>query len=390
MMSEISYYASLRGFSEQPALPNARDTSAFAVLMVFGTSTLNVVDGKWTLSDEKSDRGGVVKNQNGAGAEGTINITETKMRMNNISRGFTGGTVTLNGVDMTITGSDNGINGCSLHVKNSTRNISDGTGRALTINGSDDVVEDSVLDFSGNKEADILFRSDNSLSLDTKSIVRSCEVIVANGVTTANINGTVITGTEENKTVVSVEEGKVTAIPANANVIVTAKDGTETYKALVDAVSEAQDGDTIKLLKDVEIAGQITVDKALTIDGNGHSITAKGAWSADEDKKYMLLVTADNVTVKDTTFKGNGKAFFGLQFYCAKNGKIEDLAFENFKLGLNINDSQVTAKGMIENNQIVWNGINVSFGKNIASLASRGCPSGIRAQERRCERFDQD
>lgn len=72
MMSEISYYASLRGFSEQPALPNARDTSAFAVLMVFGTSTLNVVDGKWTLSDEKSDRGGVVKNQNGAGAEGTI------------------------------------------------------------------------------------------------------------------------------------------------------------------------------------------------------------------------------------------------------------------------------------------------------------------------------
>lgn len=77
----------------------------------------------------------------------------------------------------------------------------------------------------------------------------------------------------------------------------------------------------------------------------------------------MLLVTADNVTVKDTTFKGNGKAFFGLQFYCAKNGKIEDLAFENFKLGLNINDSQVTAKGMIENNQIVWNGINVSFRK---------------------------
>lgn len=103
--------------------------SAFAVFRVCGASTLNVTGGTWTLSEERSAQGGVVKNQNGTGTEGTIRVTGTTMKMDRIGRGFAGGTVTLDDVDLTIIGSENGISNCALSVKDSTLRIRAGDQR---------------------------------------------------------------------------------------------------------------------------------------------------------------------------------------------------------------------------------------------------------------------
>ena len=60
---------------------------------------------------------------------------------------------------------------------------------------------------------------------------------------------------------------------------------------LADAITSAEENDTIKLIGNVTVDSQITVDKALTIDLNGNTITANA------DVKYVF------------DFNGNGKNF---------------------------------------------------------------------------------
>ena len=208
-------------------------SSAFAVLMVYGNSTLNITNGEWTLSNEKSSAGGVIKNQNGAGNSGNVNITGTKMTFDNISRGISGSTAVLDGVEMTITGGDNGINGAALTVKNSTLNISGGTGRALTVTDNDIVVENSTLNFSNNAEADIRFKTANKLTMDASSTLSNCTVFANK--TGATINGKEVTGTEEAPSKVTVNNGETTIKPVVKGL---SGEGTEASPFLINNIDE--------------------------------------------------------------------------------------------------------------------------------------------------------
>ncbi len=50
--------------------------------------------------------------------------------------------------------------------------------------------------------------------------------------------------------------------------------GATEYPSLPDAITDAKDGDTIKLLKDVTVTKPIEVTKSMTLDLNGHVLTA--------------------------------------------------------------------------------------------------------------------
>ena len=150
-------------------------SSAFAVLMVYGDGTLNVKGGEWNLSDDQSTAGGVIKNESGAGDSGNVNITGTTMQFADVERGIAGATVVLDDVDLTITGGDNGINGSKLTVKDSDITITGGAGRALTVTDYDVSVESSTLNLSGNGEADIRFKSSNTLTVDFKVALQQGE-----------------------------------------------------------------------------------------------------------------------------------------------------------------------------------------------------------------------
>ena len=87
-----------------------------------------------------------------------------------------------------------------------------------------------------------------------------------------------------------------------ANIILTdVESGAQiVYNDLSTAISNADTGDTITL--NVDVTGPITIDKSVTIEGNGHKITATG------DSETAIKVTADNVTLNNVNAEGNVRA----------------------------------------------------------------------------------
>ena len=80
------------------------------------------------------------------------------------------------------------------------------------------------------------------------------------------------------------------------------------YATLAEAIAAAKDGETVKLLTDVTVDAQITVNAAITLDLGGKTVTSTWAMAANAvgEASYALLLKAD-VTVKNGTFAA-GKA----------------------------------------------------------------------------------
>ena len=82
--------------------------------------------------------------------------------------------------------------------------------------------------------------------------------------------------------------------------------GAREYTTLPDAITAAKDGDTIKLLKDVTVTKPIEVTKSMTLDLNGHVLTAETASTATV-KNSAIWVTAEKVNLTiDGTTAGSG------------------------------------------------------------------------------------
>lgn len=82
--------------------------------------------------------------------------------------------------------------------------------------------------------------------------------------------------------------------------------GAREYATLPDAITAAKDGDTIKLLKDVTVTKPIEVTKSMTLDLNGHVLTAATASTAIV-KNSAIWVTAEKVNLTiDGTTAGSG------------------------------------------------------------------------------------
>ena len=82
--------------------------------------------------------------------------------------------------------------------------------------------------------------------------------------------------------------------------------GAREYVTLPDAITAAKDGDTIKLLKDVTVTKPIEVTKSMTLDLNGHVLTAATASTATV-KNSAIWVTAEKVNLTiDGTTAGSG------------------------------------------------------------------------------------
>ena len=82
--------------------------------------------------------------------------------------------------------------------------------------------------------------------------------------------------------------------------------GAREYPTLPDAITAAKDGDTIKLLKDVTVTKPIEVTKSMTLDLNGHVLTATTASTATV-KNSAIWVTAEKVNLTiDGTTAGSG------------------------------------------------------------------------------------
>lgn len=95
--------------------------------------------------------------------------------------------------------------------------------------------------------------------------------------------------------------------------------GDVTYESLAEAVGAAQNGDTIKITKD--ITEYVTVDgKKITIDLDGHVITAAGE---ELQKKAIKVNSNSEVTIKNGTIKGSDNNYNKGAAVFNERGKVE-------------------------------------------------------------------
>lgn len=78
--------------------------------------------------------------------------------------------------------------------------------------------------------------------------------------------------------------------------------GDTYYYTLSEAVTAAKDGNTITLVRDVELSKAITIEKAVTLDLNGHTI------ANSLNSNGYSLVTKAAATIVNGTYKGTGTA----------------------------------------------------------------------------------
>ena len=92
------------------------------------------------------------------------------------------------------------------------------------------------------------------------------------------------------------------------------------YATLQAAVSAAQQGNTIELLKD--ITEDVTVDKSLTIDGKNNTYTGK-----------MKMTNKADITVKNVNFDGKGYNGYAIESRGAYYITVEDCTAKNYGYG---------------------------------------------------------
>lgn len=102
---------------------------------------------------------------------------------------------------------------------------------------------------------------------------------------------------------------------SQSTVTATAK----TYYSLSETINDASENDTVKLLNSIVVAEPVVIDKNITLDGNGLSITST-------DAKYGIGVKGDasKATLKNVEITA--------KYYALNVNSTVDLTIENSKL----------------------------------------------------------
>ena len=140
--------------------------------------------------------------------------------------------------------------------------------------------------------------------------------------------------------------------------------GGSSYATLADAITNAAVGDTVKLLADVTITEQLYIGKAITLDGNGKTITRTPGGASAEYKAGILVgagATIKNLTVSgpNTTASGWDGGEFGIKLYQASGAVLENVTVKSANAGIQVNGGSVTFKGTIDVSGNEYGGIEL-------------------------------
>ena len=284
-------------------------TTHWAVLCAMSSSTagstINITNSTVTLSNEKGSAGGFIKDQSGVDNYSQINISNSTLTLTNVSRGFTGAKVTLNDVDLTITGGEHGINGSELVIENGSNvSISNGTGRAITLNKFDASITGSNVTISDMGEGGIRYKTANTLTVDASSTLS--ETTAHADVDNAKLNDKVVRGTESQMSTVKVENGVTT--------VINPVSGQVAYRAYIE---DSENREAVKVdLQNVNALNSLAVK---LYDANGNLLTTTtyraGAVEAPEyltcnivlwgnaSSSWETVISAEKLTVDNYPHK---------------------------------------------------------------------------------------
>ena len=280
-------------------------TTHWAVLCAMSSSTINITNSTVTLSNEKGSKGGFIKDQSGVDNYSQINISNSTLTLTNVSRGFTGAKVTLDKVNLTITGGEHGINGSELVIKNSSNvSISEGTGRAITLNKFDASITGSNVTISNMGEGGIRYKTANTLTVDASSTLSETKAHA--DVDNAKLNDKVVRGTESQMSTVKVENGVTT--------VINPVSGQVAYRAYIE---DSESREAVKVdLQNVNALNSLAVK---LYDANGNLLTTTtyraGAVEAPEyltcnivlsgtaSSSWETVISAEKLTVDNYPHK---------------------------------------------------------------------------------------
>ena len=148
------------------------------------------------------------------------------------------------------------------------------------------------------------------------------------------------------------------AITLKLDLGVTVNSGAELTAALASQVESIQLGGSF------EVESQISVNRPVTIDGKGHTITAAEGWTGSSNAdKHLLNVggVAEGVTIRELTLDSANRAA-GVQAYTSGAVVLEQVTLVNSNdSGLNVNGSNVSANGLSISGS-AWQDIDLSKG----------------------------
>jgi len=157
-----------------------------------------------------------------------------------------------------------------------------------------------------------------------------------------------------------------------------AQDSVKPYTSLLDALKEAQDGDTVTLLADVELNTRLifslyTEGRKVTLDGgDGFKLYASSTNWGTGNGKHLINVNCDNVTLRNIVLDCNSIAE-GVNIYKAQNivfDNVEIINKKGWNADLTVNGSTLTVK-----NKLSASYVDVDLGSGVTT------PLGIVAEE---------
>ncbi|OYW84328.1 hypothetical protein B7Z17_04265, partial [Candidatus Saccharibacteria bacterium 32-49-10] len=147
--------------------------------------------------------------------------------------------------------------------------------------------------------------------------------------------------------------------PAPVTNVSTGEGFATINQAIADANTTA--GNVIELSKNLSVSEQQTITKAVTLEGNGYTVTGNYVKTSGSNNS-VISVQSDDVTLRNLTVDGvNGQAvnqLHGVNIYRSDNVTLQNIAAVNNQTGVNVNGSKVSIAGIATANND-WHGVDV-------------------------------
>jgi len=140
-----------------------------------------------------------------------------------------------------------------------------------------------------------------------------------------------------------------------------------TLNNLDSALAGAQNGDTVNVNSDLSTAKQVTVTKALTINGNGNTISPTFS-KTDASNNSVIGIQSSGVTLNNLVVNGTGGTnLHGINAYLANGINLNNVTVKNNgHYGLVVNGSNVTVNNFSTSSN-GWGGVDVDQGSGVTA-----------------------
>ncbi|EKD99541.1 MAG: hypothetical protein ACD_22C00235G0001, partial [uncultured bacterium] len=152
-------------------------------------------------------------------------------------------------------------------------------------------------------------------------------------------------------------------------VLVGATTGTGCYSTVQDAINASVNGDVVEIESDISVGQMIIINKDITINGNGFTISPTFT-KTDNSNNAVFGIVSSGVTISNLIVDGTlGTNLHGINLYTSINVLLDNVSvLNNDRAGIVVNGSTVTVNNITTSGN-GWGGINVDQGTGVTTEA---------------------